>query len=251
MILAIICYLLQSALCLFEVLKVLSKRKVDNQHLFSQSKEDGIHLLEILSFALVLFAVVNSCRLLYCAFFDNIQLVNISIAFVQTSVVFVFCFLLLRLLNLQQINQEHLRAKVIRNTQNQKYAHSSISDRRLEELKSSILSALDTDKLYIQPGLSLQCLSQHVNENPHIVSQAISVSDLGTFHELVNTRRVEYAKYLLSSDLQKTVLEIALHSGFNAKSTFNKVFKSIVGQTPTEYRHANTSILNELSGGTK
>ena len=41
--------------------------------------------------------------------------------------------------------------------------------------------------------------------------------------------------------MHKNILEIALISGFNSKSTFNKIFKKFTNKTPSEYKKEITS----------
>ena len=35
---------------------------------------------------------------------------------------------------------------------------------------------------------------------------------------------------------EKTILELAFESGFNSKTTFNRVFKEKIGMTPQDFR---------------
>ncbi len=56
-----------------------------------------------------------------------------------------------------------------------------------------------------------------------------------TFVEYVNRLRIEYAADLLT-DTDMSVTEIALQCGYSGSSYFNKVFKSMMGVTPGEYR---------------
>lgn len=57
------------------------------------------------------------------------------------------------------------------------------------------------------------------------------------FAEYLMEYRIEKAKFLLKNSNQ-SVSEIALKTGFNSFSYFGKVFKRIVGTTPSEYRKA-------------
>jgi AraC-like DNA-binding protein len=49
--------------------------------------------------------------------------------------------------------------------------------------------------------------------------------------------RVEKAKPLLV-DRDRRVSEIAYDVGFQSLTHFNRVFRKIVGQSPTDYRHS-------------
>jgi AraC-like DNA-binding protein len=57
-----------------------------------------------------------------------------------------------------------------------------------------------------------------------------------TFSEFVNEVRIGYAcKLLIETDL--TVAETCFESGYNGLSNFNKVFKTITGNSPLNYRN--------------
>jgi AraC-like DNA-binding protein len=75
--------------------------------------------------------------------------------------------------------------------------------------------------------------------------------ELGTtFYELVNRLRIEHAKRLLMSDVERNVLDVALEVGFNAKSTFNTAFKRHAGMTPSEFRaNGATGSTHEVQSG--
>ena len=57
-----------------------------------------------------------------------------------------------------------------------------------------------------------------------------------TVSEYIAERRIEYAKYLLSST-RLQVQSVALHTGIMDVQYFSKIFKKHVGQTPSEYRN--------------
>jgi len=56
-----------------------------------------------------------------------------------------------------------------------------------------------------------------------------------TFTEFVSRTRVEKAKNLLLNPNLR-VSEIAYEVGFQSLTHFNRVFKQIMGESPTEYR---------------
>lgn len=72
----------------------------------------------------------------------------------------------------------------------------------------------------------------------YLLSRAANENAGTTLAELVNEARIERAKRLLWEEPGASVLDVALESGFSAKSTFNEVFKRRVGLSPTEYRRS-------------
>ncbi len=97
--------------------------------------------------------------------------------------------------------------------------------------------AMDVDKLYLNPTLTLTELAQHVGLNPKVVSQVINVGMNQSFNDFVNTFRVsEVKERLKTDDLNRfTLLGIAFESGFNSKTTFNRIFKEHTGQSPSAF----------------
>ncbi len=60
------------------------------------------------------------------------------------------------------------------------------------------------------------------------------------FYNLVNDYRVEEVKKRMVDPKYRhlTILAIAYDAGFNAKSSFNTVFKEKTGMTPSEYQQS-------------
>ena len=99
----------------------------------------------------------------------------------------------------------------------------------------AIKSAVIEGDWFLIPSLSLKELAKRMRSNETYVSQAINLG-LGTnFNQFINQLRIEYAKNLLATT-ESNVLDVALDSGFNSKSTFNRVFREMTGQTPTQFR---------------
>lgn len=91
--------------------------------------------------------------------------------------------------------------------------------------------------MYADPDFDLLRLSQRSGWPPNHVSQALNQGLGQNFFEFVNTFRIASATASLADGGDgRSVLEIALASGFGSKSTFNAVFKRMTGHTPREYR---------------
>ncbi|KZN61210.1 helix-turn-helix domain-containing protein [Pseudoalteromonas luteoviolacea] len=118
-----------------------------------------------------------------------------------------------------------------------KYQRSALDKAQSARIVIKINSAMEQDKLYLDPNLSLQKLSKHLNISPNYISQTLNETMSVSFFDFVNQWRIEAAKPKILAN-NNTVLDIALEVGFNARSSFYKAFKQTTGKTPSEFRKA-------------
>ena len=104
-------------------------------------------------------------------------------------------------------------------------------------LLARIGAALADDGLYLNPTLTLAELAAHLRLPPKAVSAAINAGFGRTFNDLVNGYRVaEVQRRLAAPDARRfTLLGIAFESGFNSKTTFNRIFKQTTGVAPRAF----------------
>lgn len=115
----------------------------------------------------------------------------------------------------------------------------SVQDKNRAGLVSQkLLQFMEKEKPYLDEELSLQKLSLLMNISTHQVSQAINQGLHTNFYKFVNAYRIEEVKNKLTNpEFEKySILGIAFESGFNSKSTFNKIFKEETGMTPSEFK---------------
>ena len=78
-------------------------------------------------------------------------------------------------------------------------------------------------------------LSETLNILPKYISQAINQNLNQNFYDFVNSFRIEEAKQLLKSD-ELRINEIMDQVGYKNRSSFNTIFKTNCGCTPSEFR---------------
>ena len=110
--------------------------------------------------------------------------------------------------------------------------------RRIEEI-------INSNKLFLDPDLSLHSVAQAVKLSDRVVSQTIKQSVGLSLTDYINIKRIGYAKELLrtTTKSEKNVLEILYEAGFNSKSVFNTQFKKHTGQSPTHFRISNNPLI--------
>ncbi len=118
-----------------------------------------------------------------------------------------------------------------------KYKKSRLTPSYSTELKDNLLHLLDDEKVYKLNSINLEILSERLGTNRHNTSQVINEHFNMNFFELINTYRINEALEILKSDANNTlnIIEVAYEVGFNNKVTFNKSFKKLLSQTPTQY----------------
>jgi len=95
----------------------------------------------------------------------------------------------------------------------------------------------DDDKIYLKPRLSLNDLSRELNLPKRYVSLLINLNYSTNFNSFVNSYRVkEFLERIEDpKERHKTLLALALDSGFNSKSSFNQIVKSVTGKNPKDF----------------
>jgi AraC-like DNA-binding protein len=111
---------------------------------------------------------------------------------------------------------------------------ASMLEKRLEIL-------IEAEQVFKIEGLTIGGLAERLGEPEYKVRQLINAR-LGfrNFVAFLNHYRIREARKVLADPGQKQVgvAEVAFRFGYGSLGPFNRAFKEIVGQTPTEYRKA-------------
>jgi len=137
------------------------------------------------------------------------------------------------------IKAEPLRAK---------YEKSGLQKETAEKIHADLNGLMRTQKIFRQEELSLGQLAQQLGVHPNNLSQVINTYENKSFYDYINTLRIEEFKSLalLPANSRYTLLSLALECGFNSKTSFNRNFKKITGQSPSAYlKERNIHLLNE------
>jgi AraC-like DNA-binding protein len=114
-----------------------------------------------------------------------------------------------------------------------------ISNRIFVEQQNAELPVITRAKEYIQQNqaeeLSLGQVAKAVNTSTFYFCKLFKKATGLNFTDYVSRVRIEKAKNLLLNPNLR-VSEIAYEVGFQSLTHFNRVFKKIIGQSPTEYR---------------
>lgn len=124
----------------------------------------------------------------------------------------------------------------------------NLSETELDILKARLLNLLENEGLYANEKLTLSDLAKRLDIPDKKLSEFLNQHLKTNFYDLVNTYRVESVKNGINNpDFNHlTLLGIALESGFQSKSSFNRVFKNKTGMSPSEFKRKTTPPAEEV-----
>jgi AraC-like DNA-binding protein len=206
----------------------------------SLSNYDMVHLSYITRFVLMLFAL----NFIMVAFYLLLPMYYVDYLILPIAVMMVYLFIF--------YFSFHYSAVFTRYGFNRFYHDGIITQKELipeqfEEMKMTeitgkhkkiidlLLLAIEKEKIFINPNLSLKSLSEKLNYPSYLISQAINLHYNKSFFDLVNENRViEAQKRLKNLPQNKTIESVAFEVGFNSRASFYRAFKKYAGETPKE-----------------
>jgi AraC-like DNA-binding protein len=114
------------------------------------------------------------------------------------------------------------------------------TEKTLEDLpilKEKLEIYMLKNKPYANPNLSLNELASKLKMPPHILSKVINQGFQKNFFDFINSYRVDEFKVRMDDPKYRhyTLISVAYEVGFNSKTAFNRSFKKMTNQTPSEY----------------
>lgn len=102
------------------------------------------------------------------------------------------------------------------------------------------LKFFEDSNQFLDPELTLNQVSKELYTTDHFLSKYLKVELDVSFSNYINNLRVKYVSDLLCHMCRnnipiKSLEDIYLQAGFKSKSTFNRHFKRVMSQTPTEF----------------
>lgn len=86
-------------------------------------------------------------------------------------------------------------------------------------------------------SITLEDVAREINISPQYLSKLFKEETGENFIDYLTSIRIKIAKSLLESD-ERSVKEISLSIGYSDPNYFSRIFKKIVGVTPTEYKES-------------
>ncbi len=125
--------------------------------------------------------------------------------------------------------------EVVSDQENTLQTETEISN--FEEWKTKVDNYVGLEDVYTNPNLTLTDVASALQTNKNVISKVINQGFDLNFNDFINAQRVDaIISKIRDGELDsKTLLAIALESGFNSKSTFNRAFKKKTSLTPKKF----------------
>jgi len=157
--------------------------------------------------------------------------------FLNYDIMWISSALLMYFVGFYSLTQPHIFRVQLSHKEQTILVKDRLKQTEIDTLQRAIKNILERDKVYLESDLSLSRLAIRLNTTNNNLSWILNNVYQKNFYEFINEYRVQdFIRRIENHEhKQLTILSLALESGFNSKSTFNKVFKSIKNETPSNY----------------
>ncbi|OZI06836.1 AraC family transcriptional regulator [Siphonobacter sp. BAB-5385] len=123
-----------------------------------------------------------------------------------------------------------------------KPSSTTLAEETVQAVLHALTKAMAEDKLYLDPELTVQKVSQHTGQPAKSISFVLNQHQQKSFNLFVNEYRIEAFKQRLYQDplQQLTLTGLAFECGYNSQATFQRTFKQMTGLTPRAYLKRQT-----------
>ncbi|WP_407534306.1 helix-turn-helix domain-containing protein [Elizabethkingia miricola] len=210
------------------------------------SNSDYSIVIRISGCLLLMDCIVIISKVLFHILPQDAQIINDIVRSAAYILLLIICLLILRK-NLVQESASHTSTNTFEslllpaNNQTEKVTENKTMDyeSRFRELWEKLDNLVVKQQLFRNYDLTLDLLSAQTSINKYQISEMLNGYKHKSFYSYINEYRIEYFKHIVNKAIEKdediNFLSLAYEAGFKSKSSFNRYFKEINGETPSEY----------------
>ena len=229
-------YAISAGLYPLVCLVLLYKHKRDIHHQFSFEDEitlDWLRLLLVFTFVAFIVCFIAILLVIDWNLVENPRVAFYIVSGINTLFIFVLGYF-----GLKQTMIFSSVEMLTPDPKSPRYRRSGLDQGKSSSIIDQADQIMIQEKPWKNPKLNLQALADMIDISTNHLSQSINENRNLNFFEYVNEFRVEEFKKKIQNPQNNhlTLLGIAYDCGFNSKSSFNHIFKSKTGFTPSVYK---------------
>jgi AraC-like DNA-binding protein len=216
----------------FQVYK--HKKSVDQ----SLSNYDPIHLTYIIRFVQILFIVSAILLVFYLTlpmYYVDYLLLPVTVSVVYFFI-FYFSFHYNAVFTKYSFNRFYAEGKMIQEELIPEVTllqNLIVKHEKHDKIIALFKQAIENEKIFINPELTLKSLSEKFDYPSYLVSQAINLHYHKSFFDVINESRIKEAQQRLKNlSSTHTIESVAFEVGFNSRASFYRAYKKFTGETP-------------------
>jgi AraC-like DNA-binding protein len=247
--------IVQAVVYLIFAFRIIQKHRENLKQQFSYTENISLTWLKVITMSMMTIYLIHLIGLIIPFLFDQVDLGFVEQIMELFNVVFIYIMAYYGVQQPQIFKKWHLDTptpspslqpitpqKEEVSSEDKKYAKSLLTSEESKRILKRLQDYMASEQPYLQNQLTIKELADSLKISPKYLSQVIN-EQLGlNFFNFINQYRVEEVKKRLTDKKYEhlSMLGIALDCGFNSKSSFNSVFKSQTGLTPSGYISATS-----------
>ncbi len=184
---------------------------------------------------------VSLCFLLWGFSYINGTFLNNYITYLGYDVIWIAIPVFIYVIGYFSLKQPELFRIVLDDSSKEKRARLSQKDSDI--LMKKLDSLMINEKIFLKSDLTLREVSEILKTSTNNISWLLNNVYKTTFYDFINNYRIkEFVKNIDGNKhLNHTILALSMDVGFNSKSTFNKAFKTVMKDTPSNFIKKRTA----------
>lgn len=177
---------------------------------------------------------------------EDEHLINISIRSMAYFLLLIICLLIIRkslrseIINISETDFDNsLKIPLTKGLIKDISLNTVNYEMKFNELWQKMDDSMKEQQLFRNCDLNLDELAHKTEINKYQISEMLNGYKNKPFYRYINEYRIDYFKNIVEKAIEKNesinFLSFAYEAGFKSKSSFNRYFKEIIGQTPSAY----------------
>ena len=115
------------------------------------------------------------------------------------------------------------------------YRRTSLNKEMRKEICQQLVTFFEKEEPYLSDELNSETIAKKLKVSRHNLGEAVNLEMQQNISSLINQYRIDHFCKLMKQHPDAPIFDLALQSGYNAKSVFHKWFKIFKKTTPKKY----------------